>query len=170
MLVKSTESKAAYAGSKVVLVNPRDTSNMCSRCSILVEKTLADRVHICPKCGHTQDRDWNSAINILRLGMQPLAKAIEAPPFRTGSVHSEAKSLISECCGKIPPCSRMQNSDRLPCQSYKAESETLLPEDSLRQTPSQPSYRSGQPSSQHQVREEKQWSFITGYVRHGTIC
>ena len=32
MLIKSTESKAAYAGSKVVLVDPKFTSQLCSRC------------------------------------------------------------------------------------------------------------------------------------------
>ena len=36
MLVKATESKAAYAGSKVVLVDPRQTSQMCSRCGLIV--------------------------------------------------------------------------------------------------------------------------------------
>ena len=40
--------------------------------SILVEKTLADRVHNCSECGLSLDRDWNAAINILRLGLQSL--------------------------------------------------------------------------------------------------
>jgi putative transposase len=72
MLVTVTSYKAANAGSIVVLVDPRNTSKMCSRCGILVEKTLADRVHNCSECGLSLDRDWNAAINILRLGLQSL--------------------------------------------------------------------------------------------------
>jgi putative transposase len=70
MLVTMTSYKAANAGSMVVLVDPRNTSKMCSRCGILVEKSLSDRVHNCPQCGFSMDRDWNAAINILRLGLQ----------------------------------------------------------------------------------------------------
>jgi putative transposase len=75
MLVTLTSYKAESAGSMVVLVDPRNTSKMCSRCGILVEKTLSDRVHNCPQCGLSMDRDWNAAINILRLGTQSLQNA-----------------------------------------------------------------------------------------------
>lgn len=75
LLVKVTESKAVYAGSKVVLVDPRQTSQMCSRCGLIVKKDLSERVHSCPKCGLTMDRDHNAAINILRLGMQSFRKS-----------------------------------------------------------------------------------------------
>jgi len=75
ILVKATESKAAYAGSKVVLVDPRNTSQMCSRCGLIVKKDLSERVHSCSECGLSMDRDLNAAINILRLGMQSLRKS-----------------------------------------------------------------------------------------------
>jgi putative transposase len=79
MLVKATVSKAAYAGSKVVLVDPRQTSQMCSRCGLIVKKDLSERVHRCPECGLSMDRDLNAAINILRLGLQSGGiKSIEA--------------------------------------------------------------------------------------------
>jgi putative transposase len=82
MLVTLTSYKAESAGSMVVLVDPRNTSKMCSRCGILVEKTLSDRVHNCPQCGLSMDRDWNAAINILRLGLQSVGiKSVEAPVF-----------------------------------------------------------------------------------------
>jgi putative transposase len=79
ILVKATESKAAYAGSKVVLVDPRNTSQMCSRCGLIVKKDLSERVHSCPECGLSMDRDLNAAINILRLGMQSLRKGDRSP-------------------------------------------------------------------------------------------
>ncbi|MCJ7445874.1 MAG: transposase, partial [Methanotrichaceae archaeon] len=82
MLIKSTESKAAYAGSKVVLVDPKFTSQLCSRCGLIVKKDLSERVHNCPQCGLSMDRDLNAAINILRLGLQSLRiKSIEADPI-----------------------------------------------------------------------------------------
>jgi len=38
MLIDNTKSKAEWAGSKVVLVNPAYTSQMCSRCGTIVKK------------------------------------------------------------------------------------------------------------------------------------
>ena len=67
-----TENKAEEAGSRVIRVNPRNTSQMCSRCGMIVAKTLSDRVHTCPHCGLVMDRDQNAAINIMRLGLQSL--------------------------------------------------------------------------------------------------
>jgi putative transposase len=73
MLINATKYKAESAGAIVVLVNPVNTSKMCSRCGTLVEKDLNDRTHICPSCGLVMDRDENAAINILRLGLQSVA-------------------------------------------------------------------------------------------------
>lgn len=70
LFITITESKAEEAGSRVVLVNPRNTSQQCSRCGMIVAKTLSDRVHSCPHCGLVMDRDENAAINIMRLGLQ----------------------------------------------------------------------------------------------------
>jgi transposase len=54
-------------------------SIMCSRCGTLVEKSLSERVHNCPCCGLSMDRDQNAAINILRLGMQSLRRIDRSP-------------------------------------------------------------------------------------------
>jgi putative transposase len=70
--VSMTRGKAEEAGRTVILVNPRNTSKMCSHCGQLVEKDLSVRVHTCPHCGLVMDRDQNAAINILRLGLQNL--------------------------------------------------------------------------------------------------
>jgi len=79
MLVTITQNKAIDAGSAVVLVDPRNTTKMCSRCGTLVDKQLSDRVHKCPQCGLVMDRDENAAINILRLGLQSLSKRTRSP-------------------------------------------------------------------------------------------
>ncbi len=70
---------AENAGRVVVLVDPRHTSKQCSRCGELVEKDLSVRVHACPVCGLVMDRDENAANNILRLGLESLGIALEAP-------------------------------------------------------------------------------------------
>lgn len=58
--------KAEGAGSRVVFVEPENTSKMCSGCGEMVEKTLWDRQHTCPTCGLSIDRDLNAARNILK--------------------------------------------------------------------------------------------------------
>jgi putative transposase len=63
--------KAESAGKKIVFVNPRNTSQICSGCSMIVKKSLSVRVHKCPSCGLEIDRDINAAINILRAGTAP---------------------------------------------------------------------------------------------------
>lgn len=70
-LVQYTAYKAESAGKWVKLVDPRNTSQMCSACGNIRKKSLSERWHDC-KCGCLMDRDENAAINILRLGTQSL--------------------------------------------------------------------------------------------------
>ncbi len=74
-LITTTTYKAEWAGKRVVLVNPNGTSQICSGCGQVVQKDLSERVHSCPSCGLTLDRDHNAALNILRLGLQSVANA-----------------------------------------------------------------------------------------------
>jgi putative transposase len=74
-LVQYTSYKAAGAGRSAILVNPANTSQMCYGCGLIVKKGLSVRVHDCPYCGLSMDRDLNASKNILRLGLQSLAKA-----------------------------------------------------------------------------------------------
>ncbi|MFY9546077.1 MAG: transposase, partial [Candidatus Methanoculleus thermohydrogenotrophicum] len=60
--------KAEEAGSRVILVNPRNTSQQCSRCGMIVAKTLSDRVHSCPQCGLAMDRDQNAGVQHYEIG------------------------------------------------------------------------------------------------------
>lgn len=72
-LIQFTQSKAAKAGKVVELVDARYTSQKCSQCGIIVPKTLADRVHLCPNCGLEMDRDINASLNIRTLGLRERA-------------------------------------------------------------------------------------------------
>lgn len=57
--------KAESAGGVVEAVDPRGTSQSCPACGSVVAKTLADRWHSCPHCGHEADRDVAAAQVIL---------------------------------------------------------------------------------------------------------
>ncbi|MEQ9549278.1 MAG: transposase [Coleofasciculus sp. G3-WIS-01] len=53
-------------GKITIAVNPAYTSQKCSSCGTIVKKSLSTRTHVC-RCGCILDRDWNAAINILKL-------------------------------------------------------------------------------------------------------
>lgn len=65
-LVQYTTYKAEEAGRRVVLVDPKNTSQLCSNCGEVVPKKLSERIHRCEHCGYVQDRDINAAKNILK--------------------------------------------------------------------------------------------------------
>lgn len=58
--------KAEEAGKRLIKVDPRYTSQECSRCGTIVKKDLSIRVHRCPYCGLILDRDVNAAKNVLQ--------------------------------------------------------------------------------------------------------
>jgi putative transposase len=61
-------NKAACAGSHILFVSPKYTSQMCSGCGAIIQKELEERWHEC-SCGCSLDRDHNAAMNILRIGL-----------------------------------------------------------------------------------------------------
>jgi putative transposase len=64
--------KAERAGTRLVEVDPQDTTQDCSGCGMRVPKQLGNRRHDCPHCGLSIDRDFNAARNILdRAGVSP---------------------------------------------------------------------------------------------------
>jgi putative transposase len=69
-LASYTQYKAEEAGAVYIEIDPRGTSQRCSRCGAVVKKDLSVRMHQCPHCGLEIDRDLNAAYNILRLGLQ----------------------------------------------------------------------------------------------------
>ncbi|MFA5077303.1 MAG: transposase [Candidatus Micrarchaeia archaeon] len=93
--------KAEEAGSEVVLINPANTSQTCSSCSLVQKKSLAERWHSCI-CGASMHRDLNAAINILQraTGGTPGSQACREetatncnPNGQVSSVKQEATSI-----------------------------------------------------------------------------
>jgi len=66
--VSMLKFKAESAGTKIIDVNPRNTSKKCSNCGELQSMPLSQRTYFCD-CGLELDRDVNSAINILAQGL-----------------------------------------------------------------------------------------------------
>jgi putative transposase len=65
--------KAESAGRSIILVNPANTSKMCSRCGHIKKNlSLKDREYICEKCGLIINRDLNSAKNVKNIGLNLL--------------------------------------------------------------------------------------------------
>ena len=61
--------KAAIAGSRLIEVDPRHTSQTCPECGEIKAKALSERVHSCP-CGCVMDRDVAAAkVILLRAGI-----------------------------------------------------------------------------------------------------
>jgi len=78
-------NKAECAGSRVLFVSPKYTSQMCSGCGAIVKKELEERWHEC-SCGCSLDRDHNAALNILRLGLQAIETESRARTERSEDV------------------------------------------------------------------------------------
>ncbi len=81
------EDKAARAGHQVIRVNPRFTTQACSNCGELIQKSLSVRTHICTSCGYVAGRDVNAAKNIL---------------FKAGAPPSDAKHPDGDACLRSP--------------------------------------------------------------------
>ena len=74
-LIQFISYKAEYADKQVVLVDPANTSKMCSRCgNIKNNLSLSDRTYRCDQCGLETDRDFNASLNIKAKGLAILAK------------------------------------------------------------------------------------------------
>ncbi|OKY78209.1 MAG: IS605 OrfB-like transposable element containing RNAse H-like and Zn finger domain [Candidatus Methanohalarchaeum thermophilum] len=78
--------KAESAGTEIILVNPENTTQICSNCGEKVSKNIWDREHKCPNCGFSTTRDHNSSLNILKKGLDSLGMGqAEVTPVDTGT-------------------------------------------------------------------------------------
>ncbi len=101
-------------GVVTVAVPPHYTSQNCSNCGEVVKKSLSTRTHSCPNCGHTQDRDWNVARNILE-------KALST----AGHVGTNASGDIDKSVGGETPPSKSGRGKRKP-KEQSLESPTIF--------------------------------------------
>jgi putative transposase len=81
----------------IAFVSPRGTSQTCSGCGAYVGKDLSVRVHRCPGCGLTIDRDVNAARNILKRGLEIGLERAEYTPVEevTATQPSEVRQVAS---------------------------------------------------------------------------
>ena len=80
--------KAERAGRMFLKVNPRGTTQKCVSCGKEVQKSLKDRMHVCPYCGFETDRDYNASLNILYAGLGQPFVPLEMKPLRVIPVSS----------------------------------------------------------------------------------
>ena len=96
----------AKRGVLVVKVNPHGTSQDCSNCRPKVPKTLSVRLHECPKCRLSRDRDENGAVNILNRALNEVGLILSVrggfgdtqPVKRETSVGSSPRSPRHTAC------------------------------------------------------------------------
>jgi len=88
--------KAEGAGRTVVKVDPKNTSQICSRCDQYVYKPIWIREHSCPTCGLVMDRDHNAAINILNKAL------LEVGSVRPELTPVEMRPLLHPMGGASP--------------------------------------------------------------------
>ena len=69
--ITQLDYKAASAGGQLVRVDPKQTTQRCSRCGGLpvTKLTLNDRWYHCTHCGNGDDRDVNASKNVLLKGL-----------------------------------------------------------------------------------------------------
>jgi putative transposase len=72
MFARFLNYKAENAGSKVVGVDPRNTTKTCHQCHHVQDMPLSVRIYRCPDCGLVMDRDLNSSKYILTLARATL--------------------------------------------------------------------------------------------------
>ena len=85
-------------------VNPRYTTQRCSRCGHRIHVALSERTYRCPNCGHVAPRDGNASENIKELGLlasglraaQPIGMDDpESTPVETEPLPPEAGRLMT---------------------------------------------------------------------------
>lgn len=88
-------------GKITVAVNPAYTSQECSNCGAVVKKSLSMRTHAC-KCGFILDRDWNAALNILKLALSTVGHTgtwVKDPNASGDSTSTLIGAILSEQVG-----------------------------------------------------------------------
>ena len=94
MFFRVLAEKAESAARQFVAVDPANTSQDCSRCSMRHAMPLTQRTFRCSACGLELDRDHNAALNILAVGLHDLGFAPRSPSLARGNSHIRSGVLI----------------------------------------------------------------------------
>ncbi|MCG5061930.1 MAG: transposase [Limnoraphis sp. WC205] len=79
------------------------TSQQCSNCGAVVKKSLSTRTHVC-ECGFELDRDWNAAINILKIALSTVGHTgtwILDPHALGDSTSTQVGEILPEQVGSV---------------------------------------------------------------------
>lgn len=90
-------------GKITAAVNPAYTSQECSNCGAVAKKSLSMRTHAC-SCGFVLDRDWNAAINILKLALSTVGHTgtwVLDPNASGDSTSTLIGAILSEQVGSL---------------------------------------------------------------------
>lgn len=72
MIRTMLEYKAPWFGSRIIVVDPAETSQWCNSCGTVdAESRIGRSRFVCTNCGSIFDADVNAAKNILKLGISP---------------------------------------------------------------------------------------------------
>ena len=72
MIRTMLEYKAPWYGSRIIVVDPAQTSQRCNACGTVDAASRISRSRfVCTNCGSIFDADVNAAKNILKLGISP---------------------------------------------------------------------------------------------------
>ena len=71
---RQLEYKSTWAGGKIILVSPRNTSRECRVCHHIAKENRKTQAHFeCVSCGHKENADVNASQNILAAGRAVIA-------------------------------------------------------------------------------------------------
>ena len=95
--------KCLFKGIKVVYIDPRYTSQMCSVCGYTHKRNRNRSTFKCLQCGHTENSDKNAAKNIrnkfLLTNGQARLQGLSQEPIRT-----EDSMKVGSSCSRYRPC------------------------------------------------------------------
>ena len=98
----------------VVIDRFEPTTKVCFYCGCIQEMTLENRVFECEDCGLVIDRDWNAAINILKLG----CKQLEIN-FNSIDLHTVGHTGIHACGEKSSGLNEYNSSETILYEARK---------------------------------------------------
>jgi putative transposase len=105
--IQAFERHGKKNGCHVIEVPPEGTTKRCSQCWCATEKPLWVREHRCPSCGFEADRDYNSVLEIKRLGLTNLGVRTECQQVGQGMAVSMPAETALPAGTTVVPAKRV---------------------------------------------------------------